>query len=446
MTPFKLKGKKTRRGRRIKIRKFVQQCIEQDIFSPTDMAYEYNNLYGLKGDKAKHRTAFTKAMRRLGISAKDRIHLKRESVKEEDVTDIMEYSEVQRYLGGADMQQISNKQKKRTVDNLRILWDWMGRTNPRLWEYSADAPDELNLVKCFKKHVGQDDKGRWNRPNQLLAKLGAFNRCFQGKLPKSWSMGLKRPAGELKDHWEIHEYDEFESKLEDTFDMSREGWIACYSSQITNGAREGATHEGESGILGLRWENIDFESRRCELRDKGTRGHPLVLWTQVPLDLFPWLNSWEKLMKYWRQIGEPKSGRCFPVYYNAYRLNFHKIRRRCETRISEDNEKQRPHIFRKTHAQWCKRIGVSLDNLCGDTKTTPHVGRYGVGWKDPKVPREYYLTKEPWEYEEQDLAIKTRLSKPLRELGFKSPLNGDINTFGDLSLPAPIVLSKENHK
>ena len=115
------KKQKARRGRRIKIKKFVQQCLEQGIFSPTEMAYEYNNLYGLKGDKTKHRTAFTKAMRRLGISAKDRLNLKRESVKEENVTDITEYPEVQRYLGFSDMAQIGNHQKQATVTQLRIL-------------------------------------------------------------------------------------------------------------------------------------------------------------------------------------------------------------------------------------------------------------------------------------------------------------------------------------
>lgn len=70
----------------------------------------------------------------------------------------------------------------------------------------------------------------------------------------------------------------------------------------------------------------------------------------------------------------------------------------------------RPHIFRKTHAQWGKRIGITLENLCGDTTESPCIGRYGVGWDDPKVPMKYYLTKEPWEYEEQDKKITDRIA------------------------------------
>lgn len=408
-----------RRGRRMKTRVFAQQQIDKGMFSPQDMANAYNKLYGLEGKKAKTRWTFTKALRRMGITAKERLNLKHESVKELNVTDIVEYTEVQRYLGFSDVSQISNNQKNNTLRDLRILWNWMGRTNPRLWQFSADAPKEVNLILCLKEHVGQDDNGRWKQPSQVLTKLGAFNRCFQGILPKGWSMNLKRPPGELKDRWEIHEHEEFESCLVDTRGMSREGWIACYSSQIDTGAREGAFHRGKSGILGLRWENIDFYSRRCKLHDKGKKGHPLILWDQVPLDLFPWLHNWEKLMKYWRQIGEPKSGRVFPVSYEKYRRMFHETRRKCTSRISEDSETQIPHILRKTHAQWCKRMGVTLDNLCGDTQTYPHVGRYGVGWTDPKVPSQYYLTKEPWEYEEQDKTIKQRLERPLETLGFK---------------------------
>jgi len=71
----------------------------------------------------------------------------------------------------------------------------------------------------------------------------------------------------------------------------------------------------------------------------------------------------------------------------------------------------RPHIFRKTHAQWARRIGVTLENLCGNTESSPCIGRYGVGWDDPKVPLKYYLTPEPEEYAEQDQKINQRLEK-----------------------------------
>ena len=121
-----------------------------------------------------------------------------------------------------------------------------------------------------------------------------------------------------------------------------------------------------------------------------------------------------------------ETGRCFPVSYDQYRRQFHNTRHRCNSRIKQDLETMRPHIFRKTHGQYCKRIGISLENLCGDPTECPAVGRYGVGWDDPKVPLKYYLTKEGWEYEEQDekiqQRIKDRVLPQLQRLGLVSEL------------------------
>jgi len=129
------------------------------------------------------------------------------------------------------------------------------------------------------------------------------------------------------------------------------------------------------------------------------------------------LHAWDKFMRYWEQCGKPTKGRVFPISYKLMRENFHATRKRASQmnpkiqRIGEDLETLVPHIFRKTHAQWCKRIGVTLENLCGDTTESPCIGRYGVGWDDPKVPMKYYLTREAWEYAEQDLKIQHTLQR-----------------------------------
>ena len=214
--------------------------------------------------------------------------------------------------------------------------------------------------------------------------------------------------------------------------MSREGWDAECSCQVNAGCREGSA-KTKTGIWSLLWENINYNTRRCTIRDKGKKGHPARLGTQIPLDLFPWLNGWEKLMKWHEQRygyrptqARHETGRCFPVSYDQYRRQFHNTRHRCNSRIKQDLETMRPHIFRKTHGQYCKRIGISLENLCGDPTESPAVGRYGVGWDDPKVPLKYYLTKEGWEYEEQDekiqQRIKDRVLPQLQRLGLVSEL------------------------
>jgi len=332
--------------------------------------------------------------------------------------DIEDYPEVKKYLGFGDLQQISKTQKRNTLRNLRQLWVMMKKTNPRQWTFipNEETPEDLNLLECIKREIGQNEKGQWKKPNRVLQLLGAYNRTFTGNLPKGWSMGLKREAGELKDFFEFSEFNGFISKLEDTPHMSKEGWEACYKEQVNNGAREGT--DMETGILSLKWENIDYNKRRCKIRDKGKKGKPARLWTQIPLDMFYWIHGWEALIK-WHELKygyrptqqRHATGRCFPVTYDRYRMMFHNTRHKCDSRINQDLETMRPHILRKTHAQWAKRIGVSLEHLCGNTESSPCIGYYGVGWDDPKVPLRYYLTPEPDEYVEQDQKIQKRLEK-----------------------------------
>jgi len=355
--------------------------------------------------------AFRKAIRRLGISANERLELKHDAEREKELKDIMEYQEVERYLHYSKyVGHIGKAMIDTTMRHLRTLFKWMveeGYPNPREWNIE-------NLGKCMEKHIGLDDSGQWRNNDKVLRIWGAFNRCFQGYLPKGWSMGLKRPAGELKDFFEYEEFEAFIEALPDTVNMSKEGWQASVTAHVNMGCREGS--RGKTGIVSLLWENIDYNARRCKIRDKGKKGKPARLWTQVPLDMFPWVKGWERLMKWHEQRhgyrptqDRHATGKVFPIQYDAYREQFHRTRKLVGGRIGQELETMKPHIMRKTHAQWAKRMGVTLDNLCGDTTENPAIGRYGVGWDDPKVPMKYYLTKEAWEYEEQDKIIKERL-------------------------------------
>jgi len=416
-----------------KVREFVKACIEKGILSPSEMRDIFNEKYPRKVKgvlKPKTADAFRKAIRRLGISAQQRLDLKHESQKSKELRDIEEYEEVQTYLDHSKYgsSPISSAQIKKTLAYLRKLWVWMcetGYPNPREWT-------QKQLGQCMVKFVGKDKEGQWKSKATLLELWGAYNRCFQGKLPKGWSAGLKRPAGELKDFFEYEELAEFSKNLRDTEEMSREGWDAIYSEQVNSGAREGA--KGNTGILSLRWENMNFNERRCSIRDKVKKGQRARLWTNVPLDLFPWLNGWEKLMRWHEQRfgyratqGKHGMGKCFPVNYGQYLRQFRETRHRCNSRIRQDLETLVPHIFRKTHAQYCKRIGISLENLCGDTKGGDVCdGRYGVGWTNPNVPLKYYLKTEDWEYAEQDEKIQRRLKDrvfpQLESIGLASSL------------------------
>jgi integrase len=220
------------------------------------------------------------------------------------------------------------------------------------------------------------------------------------KLQANWSANLiLHKAGELKDFWTFVELDEFLSLLTDTPKMSVEGWQAAYRSQINMGCREG--NLGNMGIVGLLWEDINFVSKRCSIREKGHRGNALERWNNVPLDLFSFLHGWDWLLKFWIQQGKPTIGKVFPISYNNYLDMFNATRRKCKSRIRIDSATQRPHIFRRIHGQYAKRIGLPLELICG---TAPN-GRFGVGWKDPKIPVLYYLSEEAEDIDPVELAF-----------------------------------------
>ena len=160
-----------------------------------------------------------------------------------------------------------------------------------------------------------------------------------------------------------------------------------------------------NGILGLTWENIQFNDKRCTAIEKGGRGNASRKWLHVPLNLFPWLNGWN-LMKEWFIVsGSPTTGRCFPVRYETYLNYFHKTRRACNGRISGDKETFRPHIFRKSHAQWLRKLRVPLEIIGGAFPD----GYYGVGWDDVDIIRKYYVSIEPEEYDEAQQKAETRM-------------------------------------
>jgi hypothetical protein len=393
-----------------KVKNFVNEKLSEGIFSPSEMSRLYNEKYGLEGKKdgngkslERSVDAFEKAIRRMGISREQRLEMKHENGKAKDTKDIEEYDEVKRYLLNCDEHNVTLKQRNRTLKDLRRLWEWVNRTNPRTWTYEE-------LIECMKTNIGKDESGRWKKPNAIRVILGAFNRCFKGILPEGFSMGMQS-EGEHKDFWEFEESNRFIANQESTKEMSRLGWQCLFVKQENNGCREGI--DCKTGILSSTWESINYETRRCEIHDKGEKGHSRRLWVQVPCDLFQWLNGWNLILEYHKEVFgyyptnlNHGSGRMFPIRYDQYLKQFHAITQKSNI---IGKRKNTPHILRMTHAQYCKRIGITLENICGDTTTKPNIGYYGVGWTDLKILLKFYLTKEPYEYAEQDEKIAKRL-------------------------------------
>lgn len=389
----------------LKLKVFCQKKLAEGITRPTDIKAEYERAY--PNIPAKSLEAYIMTLKRLGATKEVRAEIVQAERKKQAELDILEYGKVRSYLLGAKRDGLTQTQIDRQMANLRKLWVIMGKTNPDTW--TEEAVMEA-VMKAYPMELDDRNVNVFIHPASVKALLSPFNTIFQGVLRKNWTANLcKHKAGELKDFYTFYELDEFLSKLTDTERMSLEGWQALFRTHINTGGREGT--EGNTGILGLLWEDINFTTKRCSMREKGHRGNAGERWENVPLDLFKFLHGWDYLITWHKQQGEPRKGKVFPIAYSTYNDMFHATRHKCQSRISEDSDTQRLHIFRRTHGMYCQRLGLRLEFICGDAPE----GRFGVGWKDPKIPRKYYLSSESEEIEPKELAF---MQAHLEDYGF----------------------------
>lgn len=365
--------------------------MAKGIVRPSDMKREYEAAYPKQ--KPKTLEAYLWQCKKLGYTKAIRIQEGVAVARKESQKHILDYPEVLTYelqAGQSRIQALTiDKQKKALVR----IWEIMGRTDPHSWTYQ----DILTGLESVYPKV-TDDRGRtgFNKPGAVNKLLSAISTIFPGKLPKGFGSGLTREAGELKDFFSFEEFDLFISNLTDTFNLSREGWEALFKTQVSLGCREG--NLGKTGIISFRWEDIDYSRKRCSIRDKGGRGKAGRIWQNLPLELFPWINCWASLMKYHVQRygylptnDKHESGSVFNnVSYDEYRHQFHDTRKRCNGRIAGDQETMRPHVLRRTHAQWLVKLWVPVEQICG---LFPD-GHFGVGWDNPKILMKYYVTLE----------------------------------------------------
>lgn len=391
------------RSKKIKTSKFVEECLAQGMTSPSLIQAELEKRTGKKVSD----NAITMAIKRSGV---DRKALEQKITKERN-KDILEHQRVKDYLMQSRVSGITERQKNTQIKNIQTVWDLMSHAAPESWTYEG----VINAISTLVPSKTDDATGKivFEKPSVVEKYLSAVSTFFPNVLPKGWGTGLRGQAGENKDYLTFSEYALFIESIQDTEKLSLEGWRTCFKIQVNGGMREGT--RGITGIVSLMWENIDYETRRCSIRDKGGKGHAARLWKNVPLDLFPWLNGWAELINYHKQCFgyEPTNekhatGRVFPIKYEHYRRVFHSTRKRCNSRIAGDLEKtMHPHVIRMTHAQWLVKLRVPLERICGQFPD----GRYGVGWDNPLILLKYYVTLETDEEDEINNRAQSRMEK-----------------------------------
>lgn len=386
-----------------KIKAFVEECLASGITSPSSMRDAYKEYW----NKEATTEAFINAMRRLGVSSAQRKELAAEAVKEKEGKDISDYDQVKNYISRSERGSITENHLNRQLTDIRTLWDWMGNTNPSEWT-------EEQIHECIKRHVlmSKDDRGRmrFEKPAKVRYLLTSFNTMFPGILAKGWSAGFTEP-GKMKDYLTFEEFDSFIEAEFDTSEMPREGWQARDTAQVNLGSREGTN--SNTGIISLKWEDINFTTRRCKLNEKGGKGNAGRTWENLPLDLFTWLHGWDRLITWWQKCGQPTQGQVFPINYAQLLDHFHAVRKRCNGRIAGDLETMRPHVLRATHAQWLVKTWVPIELICGQFPN----GYFGVGWDNPQILLKFYVTLEGEQYAKAEKIMAERMDK----LGLVSP-------------------------
>lgn len=385
------------RIKRLKLRAFIQKRADAgEDLAPSLVMEEYNRLT----NQEKSLQSVSQMLKRMSLDKTKRAELVVEKAKLEAGRDILEYAEYKNYVVMAEQGRVQQKRIKTVAKNLRFVWELMNQTDPHTWQFE-------NLIERLRTKypmvVNEKDQKVYEHPAQVLAYLGAVNTVFKGIIPENFSADLSRKKGELKDYLTFDEFWTFITQCQTTPELNVIGWRTLFCAQINGGFREGT--QGKNGILGLQWENINFQTKRCRAHEKGGRGNASRVWENIPLDLFPWIHGWDRLLEYWTLLGKPTAGRVFPVNYNTYLEYFHKTRHACNGRIAGEKETFRPHIFRKTHAQWLRKLRVPLEIIAG---AFPQ-GLFGVGWDNISVLKEYYVTIEPDEYEEAQKKADERM-------------------------------------
>lgn len=376
--------------------------MKEGICSPTQIADAFLVRYMPKDiTRATLVNRFNVACHRLGLDKTVAAEQVEEQQQAEPMKDIEEYEQVKAYKRRAEEQHLTEREQSTVLISLRDLWEMMGKTNPESWTYE-EILERLKL-SGFKKITDVRGRTVWEHQAAVLQRLGALNRMFAGIIPKGFSGSLRREAGELKDYFSFEEVELFLSNLTDTTELSKEGWLALFTAQLNLGCREGS--HMETGILSLRWEDIDFKTRRTSLLEKGKKGFARRRWVNLPLDLFTWLHGFEHLFNYWDICGQLESGRVFPIRYELYIEQFNRTRKLCNSRISGDKETFVPHVLRKTHAQWLVKLWTPIELICGQFPN----GYYGVGWDSPQILLKYYVTLEGEQFEKSNQVQQARM-------------------------------------
>jgi hypothetical protein len=323
--------------------------------------------------KISERTYFRILEQYKALPQEEKDKIRREASKEEDAkAQFEDYSFVQRWI--QTMQSERVKSWRERLAQCRRIWVILQKKNPENW-----------TVDDIKLRAIPELRKKARSVFTYLVSVRSLRPDFKPKI------STKREKYAVNQAWKV----KFE-KLNENGRQLLKVFLATGNLQaqtlkhthITLGCREGEKNyklckRGEikeeqiGGLLGLRWEKVNWNSRRTDVFESKTGGG--FEWLDCPLDLFG-DTCFNLLMQYWEQKGKPASGRIFDIDVAELMRIYKEASEAVGMEIN-------PHMARKIHASLCHDADIPLEIVAGDAPQ----GMVGVGWEDLTTLKKFYL-------------------------------------------------------
>ena len=321
------------------------------------------------------------------FSEAEKEEIKRLATEEEKAKAKFEdYEVVQKWMLEMEADRIRSRHQR--VGCCRRTWLILNKKNPLNWHWKEDI--KFKAIPVLRK-------GRKSIFQYFIAW-----RSFSRSAPKDSKLAelkeklsTKREKGKISIAWKhvyqnivqqglVHKF--FESaRIDSANPLQDESLVRTH---VTLGCREGSRlgteigigkqdEEFIGGILGLRWEKINWKTKTIDVYETKTGGG--FYWLDCPLDLLG-DTCFNMLQEYWIQCGKPKEGRIYPINYDNLKNIYARIAKALGMRIT-------PHFARKLHASLLRSKEVKLEVVAGDA---PH-GIVGVGWEDLTTLKKFYI-------------------------------------------------------
>lgn len=319
------------------------------------------------------------------FSEAEKVKIKELATEEEKAKAKFEdYEYVQKWINRMQADQI--KSWRQRVGCCRKVWEILQRKNPENWT--------LEDIKL--RAIPELRKRGVNVMFSYLVALRSLRPDFKFPDKKTGEvLSTKRSKGKISLEWK-HIYQRIveENLTQKFFESARIGSEnplrdeSLVRTHVTLGCREGSrwfiiplkerpSEEYMGGILGLRWEKINWNRKTIDVYESKTGGG--FYWLDCPLDLFG-DKCFNMLKEYWVQCGKPREGRIYLIDYEQLKEIYGRIAKALSMKIH-------PHFARKLHASLLKKTGVKLEVVAGDV---PH-GIVGVGWEDLTTLKKFYI-------------------------------------------------------